>query len=90
MFEMNTVLVKRFSNDFHKHIIVSDGVNIKAIYKSIARNENNDMKPLFSDFPKIKPEKIYGLQIDPSGYMCIVSGAYVLESIMYGEWEEVR
>ena len=88
-YNQNSPLIKRYSDDWHD-IIMSDGVTIKAIYKSIARNENIDICPLFRDFPVIKPERIYGIQIDPAGYMKVVNDRYIIESIVFGEWVERR
>ena len=48
--------------------------DIKAMYKSIARNQNNGIIPMFCDSPKFSENKqVYALDIDSNGYMTVVN-----------------
>ena len=62
---------------------------IKSLYRSIQRAayKTNDLKnpeyktdlfPRFSGYPKVKPDKVYGLKIDADNYFTIVNSDVML------------
>lgn len=59
--------------------------DIKAMYKSIARNRNTDIKPYFCDFPKFSDSRnIYALCIDKNNWMTVVNSDTMLLFIVKG------
>ena len=62
-------------------LYVGDTEDIKALYKSIARNKNTDIYPLFCHMPKFsKYRTIYGLNIDVDRHQMMIINA---DSCMY-------
>ncbi len=93
-------MMKTYSHtqeDVPCYLIVGDTEDIKATYKSLARNKHSNILPLYCGSPKFSEEKlIYGIQIYPAIdqlpdtlYMVIVSSDVILAELMHGYWKEV-
>lgn len=65
---------------------VGTTADIKAMYKSIARNLNTDIKPYFCESPKFSESRqVYALCIDKDGWMIIINSDTMLSFIISGE-----
>lgn len=65
---------------------VGSTADIKAMYKSIARNQNTDIRPYFCDAPKFSESRqIYALCIDKDGWMTVVNSDTMLSLILAGD-----
>ena len=60
-------------------------LDIKAIYKSIARNKNTDIFPLFVEKPIFADRYIYGICIDKDYAMTVVNSDTILAMILEGD-----
>lgn len=60
--------------------------DIKAMYKSIARNRNCGIYPQYCDSPKFSEKKsIYALCIDADGRMAVVNSDTFIAMLLTGE-----
>lgn len=59
---------------------------IKAMYKSISRNQNTGIRPLFCEAPKFSElRQVYALCIDKDGWLTIVNSDTMLSLILAGD-----
>ncbi|MCM1327305.1 MAG: hypothetical protein NC249_11860, partial [Lachnoclostridium sp.] len=59
--------------------------DIKAMYKSIARNKNTEISPMFCDAPKFSEQKqVYALCIDKDNWLTVVNSDTMLSLILEG------
>ena len=71
--------------------LVGEKKDIKAIYKSIARNKNTDIFPLFNGYPIFADRWIYAICIDnKSNAMTIVNSDTILGMIWEGSIVETE
>lgn len=82
---------KYIDKETGNRIIIADAQTIKAIYKSIARKDN-DIYPVYSLFPKFWKNHMYALILRDSRlytYMAVANADTALDCIINGDWEEV-
>lgn len=69
---------------------VGQTADIKAMFKSIARNKTTDLVPLFCDAPIFSDAKqVYALCIDNDGYVNIINSDTFLAMILAGDVESI-
>lgn len=67
----------------YREYYVGKTADIKAMYKSIARNKSTDMCPLFCDFPKFSEyRQVYALCIDENNYITIINSDTMLAILL--------
>lgn len=65
---------------------VGSTANIKAMYKSIARNRNTEISPMFCEAPKFSESRqVYALCIDKDNWMTVVNSDTMLSLILAGD-----
>lgn len=80
---------KYFEKESNTEIYMGETAEVKAMYKSIARNQNTNLMPLFSEMPKFSENKrIYGIRIDKRGFMTILTGDCFASMFLSGELAE--
>lgn len=78
------MIKKYWSDEDNTMYIVGQTTQIKSIYKSMARN-NNDFYPLYTEFPKFSPyRRIYGISIDEDGWFHIINSDLISDLIVNG------
>lgn len=63
-------------------VIAGNATEIKAVYKSICRAEYTNLHPVFSDFPKFNPNRMYGIDISNNTGAFSIIGEPVLFDYM--------
>lgn len=68
---------------------IGETAEIKAMYKSIARNRNTNIRPLYGDAPKFSPYKqVYGILIDKDGWMSVITSDVFAWMLVSGDITE--
>lgn len=80
-------VIKNFFNTVEGDIYyVGSTADIKAMYKSIARNQNTDIRPLFCEAPKFSESRlVYAICIDKDGWMTVVNSDTMMLLILAGD-----
>lgn len=80
---MENAVVKEFNLQDGSVLYVGETSQIKAMYKSIARNKDTEIRPLYSDEPQFSETKqMYGLNIEEDKWMTVVNSDTVLHILM--------
>lgn len=75
--------IKRFALQDNSDLYVGETKEIKAMYKSIVRSKNTDIRPLYADAPIFSENKqFYGLLIDHDNWMTVVNSDTVLAILL--------
>lgn len=79
--------MKKYYNENSDSVVYAgETADIKAMYKSIVRNKNTDLMPLFSGSPRFSDSKrVYGLNIDESGHITIINSDCLAAMILDGD-----
>ena len=70
---------------------IGETAEIKAMYKSIARNRNTNIRPLYGDAPKFSPyNQVYGILIDKDGWMSVITSDVFAWMLVSGDITEIK
>lgn len=77
-------------DNIYSEFFVGETQEIRAIYKSIARNKNTTITPVFSGTPKFSENKqVYVIHVDMIGWMTLLTSDDFALMVLEGKLKEV-
>lgn len=83
-------IFRAFNMDEYEYVTFYVGATaeIKTLYKSIARNRNTLIVPLFGRNARFNPQRLtYALCIDEFNHMTVINSDVMLEILLNGEYK---